>query len=173
MFATVAKQILACEVEMPSSLLMEMHAHLLRTAQFGCSFIEEALRAWAVNKVSITREKDELKKTVKYKRGTLSVQNAMDLFTELQLSLEKRMQVAQETRQHRQKAAMIVLKTTEGRKVARTQGAEDPYLAAREFSNMRNKPQDRVDMGQRKRVFPDAGRVDDRWVHLVRNHEFY
>ncbi len=83
LFAAVAKQTPVCEVEMPSSLLMEMHAHLMRTAQFGCSFSKEALRARAVNKVSITREKDELKKIANHKRGTLSVQNAVDLLTEL------------------------------------------------------------------------------------------
>lgn len=66
-------------MEMPSSLLMEMHAHLLRTTAFGRGFSKEAIRAWAVNKVVISREIDEMKKTMNHKRGALSVKDAATL----------------------------------------------------------------------------------------------
>lgn len=49
-----------------------------------------------------------------------------------------------------------MLKTVGGNKARKHSGVEDPYLAANEFSKMRNKPQDRANMGQRKRVFMDA-----------------
>lgn len=72
---------------------------------------------------------------------------------------KKRTQATQEATDRWQKASLIVLKTIEGRKSRKTQRmgrAEDPYLVGGEFTRMRNNPQDRADMGQRKRVFMDT-----------------
>lgn len=45
MSAAVAKHAPASEAEMPSSLLMDVYAHLMKTTQVGCGFSKEALRA--------------------------------------------------------------------------------------------------------------------------------
>lgn len=89
---------------MPSSPLMEMHAHMLRTTGFGCGFNREAIR------VSISRGKYELKNTVNRKCGALSVKDATELLAKLQVSLEAKMQSAQEATQNRHKASLMVLK---------------------------------------------------------------
>ncbi len=109
------------------------------------------------NKVTIAREKEELKKTLNHKRGALiSVKDATELLAELHASLEENMQAAHEVTHRRQKASLRVPKSTEGRKVQKTGSTDDPYTAVTEFSKMRNKPQDRANMGQRQKVFLDG-----------------
>lgn len=73
---------------------MEMHAHLTRAAKFGCGFSRDAIRAWVVNKVSINREKEEMKKTINHRRGALSVIGAIELLAKPQVRLEDKMLAA-------------------------------------------------------------------------------
>lgn len=43
LFAAVAKLAPADAIEMPSAFLMEMHAHLMKIAEFGCGFNKKAI----------------------------------------------------------------------------------------------------------------------------------
>lgn len=93
------------------------------------------MRAGAVSKVVITREKDELKDG-QSQAGALIVKDATELLAVKLAGKLGNKAIFGAQNYTSPAASMIRLKTTKGKKAHRARASKDPYLAASEFTKV-------------------------------------
>ena len=156
LFSAFAKQAVAVDVAMPVSLLMGVHGILMQAAEFACSFSKNAAKAWEANAVAITKENEELEKTVNHRGDNISVYEATSMLLGLQSTLAHKVEAALTKAGKRQETALLMMRAGDGKRTTRQTYTEDTYTARSTFKKVGNRHQERADLAEKGRNLIDA-----------------